>query len=86
MISDLFFLLHQILKDELATLQLELIQREDQLKEYKEKSKKLESENSDLVDRWILSKQQEAAKMNEANDFVETYVAIHNIIWFPSRN
>ncbi|KAJ3408075.1 hypothetical protein HDV05_005151 [Chytridiales sp. JEL 0842] len=63
----------QILKDELATHQLELVQREEQLKEANEKIQKLEGENRQLVDRWMQMKMDEAAKMNEANEFVETF-------------
>ncbi|KAJ3327653.1 hypothetical protein HDU76_011377 [Blyttiomyces sp. JEL0837] len=62
----------QILKDELATHQLELVQREEQLRESNEKVRKLEGENRQLVERWMLLKQEEAKKMNEANEFVET--------------
>ncbi|KAJ3286351.1 hypothetical protein HDU79_006559 [Rhizoclosmatium sp. JEL0117] len=62
----------QILKDEMAALQLELVQREEQWKAAIEKAKKLEAENTELVDRWIKHKQEEAARMNEANEFVET--------------
>ncbi|KAI9335302.1 WD40-repeat-containing domain protein [Obelidium mucronatum] len=61
----------QILKDEMAALQLELVQREEQLKNSSEQVKKLESENSQLVDRWVKLKQEEASRMNEANEFVE---------------
>ncbi|KNC97324.1 uncharacterized protein SPPG_09457 [Spizellomyces punctatus DAOM BR117] len=60
----------QILRDELATHQLELVQREEQLKEKEEKLNKLESENKQLIERWILLKQEQAARMNEANEFV----------------
>ncbi|KAI8619628.1 WD40-repeat-containing domain protein, partial [Chytriomyces sp. MP71] len=37
-----------------------------------ERLAKLEAENAELVDRWIQLKQEEAARMNEANEFVET--------------
>ncbi|KAJ3216547.1 histone H2B [Dinochytrium kinnereticum] len=62
----------QILRDELATHQLELVQREEQLKESEEKLRKLEQENKQLVERWILLKQEEAQKINEVNEFVES--------------
>ncbi|KAJ3343304.1 hypothetical protein HDU83_005720, partial [Entophlyctis luteolus] len=62
----------QILKDEMAALQLELVQREDQLKQATAKAVKLEAENNELVDRWMKLKQEEAAKMNEANEFLES--------------
>ncbi|KAJ3092769.1 hypothetical protein HK102_003032 [Quaeritorhiza haematococci] len=62
----------QILKDELAIVKLELDQREEQLKQKEARVKQLETENKHLVDRWMLAKQEEARKMNEANEFVET--------------
>ncbi|TPX56786.1 hypothetical protein PhCBS80983_g04292 [Powellomyces hirtus] len=61
----------QILRDELATHQLELVQREEQLTEREKKVKTLQEENTSLVDRWILLKQEQAARMNEANEYVE---------------
>jgi hypothetical protein len=48
-----------------------LVQREEQLKEATEKLSKLEIENRHLVDRWMQLKMDEAARMNEANEFVE---------------
>ncbi|KAJ3065195.1 hypothetical protein HDU98_011415 [Podochytrium sp. JEL0797] len=60
----------QILKDEMAALQLEIVQREEQWKLATEKAKKLEAENNELVERWIKLKQEEASKMNEVNEFV----------------
>ncbi|KAJ3039001.1 hypothetical protein HDV00_012688 [Rhizophlyctis rosea] len=62
----------QILHDELAAHQLELGQKEEQLRTSEARCKQLEAENMQLVDRWMLLKQEEAAKMNEANEFVET--------------
>ncbi|KAJ3189568.1 hypothetical protein HK101_008903 [Irineochytrium annulatum] len=62
----------QIVRDELATHQLEIVQREEQLKESEARVKALEAENNQLVERWILLKQGEAQKMNEVNEFVET--------------
>ncbi|KAI9009745.1 WD40-repeat-containing domain protein [Gaertneriomyces semiglobifer] len=62
----------QILKDELATHQLELHQREAELKKAQESNRSLEHENKQLIDRWILLKQDEARRVNEANEFVET--------------
>ncbi|KAJ3052666.1 hypothetical protein HK097_005904 [Rhizophlyctis rosea] len=61
----------QILHDELAAHQLELSQKEEQLKTSEAQRKLLEAENTQLVNRWMLLKQEEAAKMNEANEFVE---------------
>lgn len=62
----------QILKDELSAHQLELIQREEQLTEAIKKLKEVEDENKTLLERWMKLKAQEATKMNEANEFVET--------------
>jgi autophagy-related protein 16 len=62
----------QILRDELSTHQLELVQREEQLGAANAKVSQLQVENKTLVDRWMDLKQQEAARMNEANEFVET--------------
>ncbi|KAI8815594.1 WD40-repeat-containing domain protein [Fimicolochytrium jonesii] len=61
----------QILKDELATHQLELVQREEQLSEKEKRVKSLEAENGTLIERWIVLKQEQAARMNEANEYVE---------------
>ncbi|KAJ3161796.1 hypothetical protein HDU86_006567 [Geranomyces michiganensis] len=61
----------QILRDELQTHQLELSQREGQLEEREKHVGELEKENKYLVDRWIQLKQEQAARMNEANEYVE---------------
>ncbi|KAJ3124261.1 hypothetical protein HK098_001271 [Nowakowskiella sp. JEL0407] len=61
----------QIMRDELATTHLELTQREEQLATSENKLKTLEIENAQLVERWMEHKQAEAAKMNEATEFVE---------------
>ena len=61
----------EILKDELAAHQLELVQREEQLKKEKEKGKILEVENKTLVDRWMMEKEKDANKMNEANEIIQ---------------
>ncbi|KAI8804989.1 WD40-repeat-containing domain protein [Cladochytrium replicatum] len=61
----------QILRDELATHQLELSQLEEQMKVKDERLKTMEGENAELVKRWMELKQEEAARMNEANEFVE---------------
>ncbi|KAI8926735.1 WD40-repeat-containing domain protein [Entophlyctis helioformis] len=58
----------QILRDELSTHQLELVQREEQLRDKEKRVVELEMENKTLLDRWMLLKQKEAAQMNEAND------------------
>ncbi|KAL1934483.1 hypothetical protein VTP01DRAFT_6665 [Rhizomucor pusillus] len=55
----------QILQDELAALQLEIITTE-------ERSKKLEKENDQLLKRWLEKKNEEAEKMNEATQFYES--------------
>ncbi|KAI9015880.1 WD40-repeat-containing domain protein [Phycomyces nitens] len=54
----------QILQDELATLQLEIVTTED-------RSKKLRKENDQLLQRWMNLKNEEAEKMNEATQFYE---------------
>ncbi|KAJ3167917.1 hypothetical protein HDU88_001864 [Geranomyces variabilis] len=61
----------QILRDELQTHQLELSQREGQLEDREKRVGDLEKENKYLVDRWIQLKQEQAARMNEANEYVE---------------
>ncbi|KAI9265517.1 autophagy protein 16 [Helicostylum pulchrum] len=55
----------QILQDELAALQLEMLTTE-------ERDKKLVEENSQLLERWINKMNEEAEKMNEATMFYET--------------
>jgi autophagy-related protein 16 len=60
----------EILKDELAAHQLELVQREEQLKTEKEKTRSLEADNKTLVDRWMMEKAKEAEKMNEVNEII----------------
>lgn len=62
----------EILRDEVQALQLELVQREEQLRVAKETAHRLEGDNKVLLDRWILLKEEEISKMNEANDFVTT--------------
>ncbi|KAI8896147.1 WD40-repeat-containing domain protein [Globomyces pollinis-pini] len=62
----------QILRDELSTHQLELVQREEQLKDCQQKLKDIEKENKDLVERWIEEKEKVAKQMNQANEYVET--------------
>jgi autophagy-related protein 16 len=62
----------EILKDELSAHQLELVLREQDLKLTRAKLKTVEDENISLLERWMKLKSQEANKMNEANDFVET--------------
>ncbi|EFA82370.1 autophagy protein 16 [Heterostelium album PN500] len=57
----------QILKDELSALQSEFLHNES-------KVIKLEQENSELLERWIRKKNEEASKMNEANDFYHKMV------------
>ncbi|KAJ1541721.1 hypothetical protein HK096_009974, partial [Nowakowskiella sp. JEL0078] len=61
----------EIIRDELATLHLELSQREEQLQKASARLIVLETENAQLVDRWMQHKQDEAARMNEATEFVE---------------
>ncbi|EGG15547.1 autophagy protein 16 [Cavenderia fasciculata] len=57
----------QILKDELSALQAEFLHNES-------KVIKLEQENGELLERWIRKKNEEASKMNEANDFYHRMV------------
>ncbi|CAG8566702.1 3551_t:CDS:10 [Ambispora gerdemannii] len=59
----------QILQDELATLQLELVKTEERMKD-------LEKENSQLLQRWLKKMNDEVEKMNEANLFIESGVVI----------
>ncbi|CAO3620925.1 unnamed protein product [Mucor hiemalis] len=54
----------QILQDELAALQLEMVTTE-------EKNEKLVAENVQLLDRWMSKMNEEAEKMNEATQFYE---------------
>ncbi|KAJ3019794.1 hypothetical protein HKX48_001767 [Thoreauomyces humboldtii] len=63
----------EILRDELATHQLELVQREEQLAQREKRVTSLEEENRTLIERWIVLKQEQAARMNEANEYVEQY-------------
>ncbi|RKO87706.1 hypothetical protein BDK51DRAFT_38847 [Blyttiomyces helicus] len=55
-----------------VTHQLELSQRENQLEEREEHMSKLEAQNKELVHRWIKRRQEEAARINEVNELVET--------------
>ncbi|GAM24423.1 hypothetical protein SAMD00019534_075980 [Acytostelium subglobosum LB1] len=57
----------KILTDELSALQSEFLHNES-------KVSKLEQENSELIERWIRKKNEEASKMNEANDFYHKMV------------
>ncbi|KAM9981122.1 hypothetical protein ACTFIY_003438 [Dictyostelium cf. discoideum] len=57
----------QIIRDELSSLQTEFLHNES-------KVVKLEQENSSLVERWLRKKNEEASKMNEANDFYQKMV------------
>ena len=61
----------EILKDELAAHQLELVQREEQLKTEKEKARSLEADNKTLLDRWMMEKARDAEKMNDANEILQ---------------
>ncbi|KAK2461751.1 hypothetical protein APHAL10511_006214 [Amanita phalloides] len=55
----------QILHDEISTLQLELGQIE-------ERNTIMQKDNAKLLQRWLDTKQAEANKMNDANEFYET--------------
>ncbi|KAJ1654947.1 hypothetical protein IWQ61_005214 [Dispira simplex] len=54
----------QILQDEMTALQLELVTKEEKLK-------KVEFENSQLVERWLRKMNEEAEHMNQANHQAE---------------
>ena len=62
------------MKDELAAHQLELVKREEDMLTLNEKCKRLQEENNELIDRWMLLKEQEILKLNQVNEFVEEYV------------
>ncbi|MBW0469590.1 hypothetical protein O181_009305 [Austropuccinia psidii MF-1] len=53
----------QILQDELSTLQLEYTQQEQKIKD-------LETDNASLLQRWLDRLNVEAARMNDANQFL----------------
>jgi len=55
---------HQVLHDEISTLQLELGQIE-------ERNQTLTKDNAKLLQRWLDAKQAEVNKMNEVNEFYE---------------
>lgn len=61
----------QNLQDEFLVLQLSLHVAES-------KTKKLEDENANLVDRWMKKAADEANQMNEANEFLQRYVKSNN--------
>ncbi|KAJ2814870.1 hypothetical protein IWW50_007003, partial [Coemansia erecta] len=54
----------QILQDEMSALQLEIVQIED-------RSRRLQSENDDLVKRWMQKMNAEAEKVNEVTEELE---------------
>ncbi|KAG5463565.1 MAG: autophagy-related protein 16 [Olpidium bornovanus] len=55
----------QMLHDELSTLQLELNNTDERIRA-------LQKENTSLLQRWLKKKNEEADKMNEANQFYES--------------
>ena len=63
----------QILHDEINTLQLELGQIE-------ERNQTLTRDNAKLLQRWLDAKQNEANKMNEANEFYENMRSKHQAV------
>ncbi|KAF8641133.1 hypothetical protein AX17_000775 [Amanita inopinata Kibby_2008] len=63
----------QILHDEISTLQLELGQIED-------RNQTLHKDNAKLLQRWLDTKQAEANKMNEANEFYENMRSHHHAV------
>jgi len=56
-----------LLQDENATLQLEIGKIDERMKD-------LERENGQLLQRWLRKMNEEAEKMNEANQFYERFV------------
>ena len=73
----------QILHDELATHQLELVQKESKLAETEKKLRDLEAENKNLVERWMAQKQKEATEMNEVNDYMSS--ALNKMKFWTTR-
>jgi autophagy-related protein 16 len=65
--------MRQVLHDEINTLQLELglIEERNQI---------LSRDNAKLLQRWLDAKQQEANKMNEANDFYADMRSKHQAV------
>ena len=63
----LVFYVNQLLQDENATLQLEIGKIDERMKD-------LERENGQLLQRWLRKMNEEAEKMNEANQFYERFV------------
>lgn len=55
------------MQDENATLQLEIGKIDERMKD-------LERENGQLLQRWLKKMNEEAEKMNEANQFYERFV------------
>ncbi|KAF2070613.1 hypothetical protein CYY_008070 [Polysphondylium violaceum] len=68
-----------ILRDELSSLHTEFLHNES-------KVLKLEQENSNLVERWMRKKNEEASKMNEANDFYQKMVEQRENLMSPSKS
>lgn len=62
-----FLCVNQLLQDENATLQLEIGKIDERMKD-------LERENGQLLQRWLKKMNEEAEKMNEANQFYERFV------------
>ncbi|CAG8500555.1 6832_t:CDS:10 [Funneliformis caledonium] len=60
----------QLLQDELATLQLEIGKIDERMRD-------LERENGQLLQRWLRKMNEEAEKMNEANQFYESALEVH---------
>jgi len=54
----------QVIQDELATLQLEMVKLD-------ERQRDLERENAQLLQRWLKKMNEEAERMNAANVFLE---------------
>jgi autophagy-related protein 16 len=59
----------QVLRDELSALHIEMLKADENLR-------KLQGEHSQLLDRWIKLKAEEAKKLNEANEFYNEMVKV----------
>ncbi|RUP51746.1 hypothetical protein BC936DRAFT_146272, partial [Jimgerdemannia flammicorona] len=68
----------QLLHDELATVQLELLKTEERMKE-------LEKENGQLLQRWLKKMNEEVEKVNQANTIYERLVLIKKYLLEEGR-
>ncbi len=63
-----------MLSDELNIYRLELTMKETNVSGLEEKMRKLTVENAELVERIVKIKDEQVSKLNDANEFVETYI------------